>query len=94
MRITFKDRKGEAVLLTGLLEDLNRTGLCLSVSLPVSIGAAIEFECDGFAGTATVEYCNIGNYSYLVGVSFAEGLVWDEATWRPQHLLSFAEPSP
>ena len=92
VRIAFQDQRGETVVLTGLLEDVNRSGICISVSHPVGIDTEIEFECEGFDGAAAVKYCHLGNYGYLIGATFAEGLVWDESTWRPRHLLSLAEP--
>ena len=92
VRIEFRDQKGEAVNFAGLLEDVSRRGLCISLSLPVSVGAEIQFQCDGFAGRASVEYCNLGDYSYLVGAAFLDGLEWDESVWRPRHLLALAKP--
>lgn len=92
VRIEYRDQKGEIVNFAGLLEDVSRRGLCISLSLPVSVGTEISFQCEGFSGKAMVEYCNLGDYSYLVGATFLDGLEWDESTWRPRHLLALAEP--
>ncbi|MDA1313406.1 MAG: PilZ domain-containing protein [Acidobacteria bacterium] len=92
VRIEFRDQKGEIVNFAGLLEDVSRRGLCISLSLPVRVGAEIQFQCDGFAGKASVEYCNLGDYSYLVGATFLDGLEWNESAWRPRHLLALARP--
>lgn len=92
VRIEYCDQKGEIVNFAGLLEDVSRRGLCFSLSLPVSVGAEIRFQCDGFSGKASVEYCNLGNYSYLVGAAFLDGLEWDKSIWRPRHLLALAQP--
>jgi hypothetical protein len=91
-RIEYRDQQGEIVNVAGLLEDVSRRGLCLSLSLPVSVGAEIRFQCAGFSGKALVEYCNLGNYSYLVGAAFLDGLEWDKSIWRPRHLLALAQP--
>ncbi len=92
VRITYRDQHGETRDLAGLLEDVSRRGLCISLSLPVSAGVEIQFECDGFAGKASVEYGNLGDYSYLVGAAFLDGLEWDESIWRPRHLLALTAP--
>jgi len=92
VRVEYDDQRGRTVNLAGLLEDVGRDGLCISLSLPLRVGAEIRFACDGFFGRASVEYCNLGDYSYLVGAAFLDGLQWDETLWRPRHLLALGEP--
>ncbi len=87
VRVTFRDQTGEPVRQTGLLEDLSRDGLCVSLPYPLPVGAEIDFACDGFLGQARVEYCHIGLYSYLAGAKFSNGLVWNRSVWRPSHFL-------
>ena len=88
VEVFFRDQTGMGVTETGLLEDLSRTGLCVSLSVPVTVGEIVSFTCEGFEGSGEVRYCNLGEYGYLLGVRFGDGLEWDERQWKPRHLLS------
>ena len=88
VEVFFRDQTGLGVTETGLLEDLSRTGLCVSLAVPVTVGEIVSFTCEGFEGSGEVRYCNLGEYGYLLGVRFGDGLEWDERQWKPRHLLS------
>ena len=91
VEISFHDQRGNLVLEKGLLEDLSKDGFCISLSIPITVGLKMEFRCDGLVGIASVRYCNLGDYGYLVGAKFVDGYGWDKQRWRPKHLILLSE---
>lgn len=86
--VRFEDQTGRGVDVTGLIEDISPGGLCLSLSSPLTPGRSVRVSSDGLEAEAEVRYCQLGDYSYLVGLQFSNGAVWDRARWRPKHLLT------
>lgn len=91
VEVSFHDQAGKRVSETGLVEDVSSRGLCVSLSLPLPVGCSVEISSGSFSGKAEVRYCNLGDYSYLIGMEFAEGSEWDHRTWTPKHLLSLPD---
>ena len=87
IEIRFEDQTGRQVIETGLVEDVSPAGLCVSLNLPVTAGCLVEFAAEGFSGRARVRYCELGDYSYLLGMEFSDGFRWDRQKWQPKHLL-------
>jgi hypothetical protein len=87
VQVSFADQNGRMVSDTALLEDVSQQGLNISLNIPLPKGQDIQLEIDDFSGTARVRYCNIGEYSYLVGLEFADQYEWDAEKWAPRHLL-------
>lgn len=84
----FEDQTGRAVDISGLIEDISPGGMCLSLSSPLTPGRTVRVSTEGLETEAQVRYCQLGDYSYLVGLSFPEGDDWDRAQWRPRHLFT------
>ena len=87
VKVSFADQNGRTVSDTGLLEDVSRQGLNISLNIPLPEGQDIQLQIEGFSGKARVRYCNIGDYGYLVGLEFADEYEWDPKKWAPRHLL-------
>ena len=88
VKVSFADQNGRTVSDTGLLEDVSPQGLNISLSIPLPKGQEIQLRMEKFSGTARVRYCNLGEYSYLVGLEFADQHEWDPEKWAPCHLLT------
>ena len=88
VKVSFADQDGRTVSDTGLLEDVSRQGLNISLNIPLPEGHDIELQIEGFSGKARVRYCNIGDYGYLIGLEFADHHEWDPKKWAPRHLLT------
>jgi hypothetical protein len=89
--VRFQDQTGRWVQETALVEDVSQTGLCISLGLPITVRREVEIEAEGFRGKAQVRYCELGEYSYLLGLEFSDGFNWDRQKWRPKHLLTLPE---
>lgn len=89
--VRFQDQTGRWVQETALVEDVSASGLCISLGLPITVRREIEIEAEGFEGRARVRYCELGEYSYLLGLEFCEGFHWDRQKWQPKHLLALPE---
>ncbi len=88
VQVSFADQDGRTVSDTGLLEDVSRQGLNISLNIPLPEGQDIKLQSEGFSGKARVRYCNVGDYGYLVGLEFADRHEWDPKKWAPRHLLA------
>ena len=88
VKVSFADQDGRTVSDTGLLEDVGRQGLNISLNIPLPKGQDIKLQMEGFSGKARVRYCNIGDYGYLIGLEFADRYEWDPEKWAPRHLLT------
>jgi len=86
--VRFEDQTGRPVDLSGLIEDISPGGLCLSLSAPLTPGRTVRVSSEGLDARAEVRYCELGDYSYLVGLRFADGGGWDRSRWRPKHLFT------
>ncbi len=86
--VSFRDQQEAPVETTALLEDLSPQGACLSLNLPLTVGAWVQLSADGFSAEAEVRYCKLGEYGYLIGIEFAAGQEWCWERWQPGHLLS------
>ncbi len=89
--VRFQDQTGRWVQETALVEDVSQTGVCISLGLPITLRREVEIEAEGFMGKAQVRYCELGEYSYLLGLEFSKGFQWDRQRWRPKHLLTLPE---
>lgn len=89
-QVTWLDDHARRISILGVLEDVSREGLCVSLDLPVPAGRDVHVHTRGIEGDAKVQYCELGDYGYLVGLEFSEGCSWEREKWRPKHLL---EPS-
>ncbi len=87
VRISFNDQLGREIAETGLIEDVGRNGLRVSIGLPVSPGKEVRFSAPGFAGFARVRYCELSDSGYAWGLEFPIGFEWDSAVWNPRHLF-------
>ena len=88
VKVSFADQNGRTVSDTGLLEDVSRRGLNISLNIPLPEGQDIQLQIDGFSGKARVRYCDIGDYGYLIGLEFDDRYEWDPKKWAPRHLLA------
>jgi hypothetical protein len=77
VEVRFQDQQGRTVREKGLVEDVSAAGLCVSLSLPAPVGDTVEIITDGFQGRAEVRYCDLGEYSYLIGVEFCDAQEWN-----------------
>ncbi len=87
VRMMFCDQARRKIVETGLIEDVGRNGLRISIGLPISPGKEVEFETTGFAGFALVRYCEFVDGGYAWGLEFPIGFEWDGTGWNPEHLL-------
>lgn len=87
IQISLQDQRGHWVRETGLLEDVSLHGMCISLNIPITVGRLVHLHARGFRGEARVRSCELGDYSYLLGVEFSDGFEWDRKKWKPKHLL-------
>ena len=85
--ISFHDQTGRLVRQHALVEDVSSDGVCVSSSLPVSEGGRVTLHADGFVAEGEVRYCNLGDYSFLIGLYFDREHGPGRRGWRPDHLL-------
>lgn len=88
VEVTFDDQQGHSITTVALVEDLSENGLCVSSSLPISPGRLVRLRAEGMASNGVVRYCELGDYSYLVGVELKPG--W-RGEWTPRHELSLSQ---
>ena len=91
VQVAWFDQRGYRISNVGLIEDVSPEGLCLNLDLPVAVGATVHLHTKGLDGEAQVRYCELGDYGYLVGLEFLDGLSWDREKWQPKHLLGDLE---
>lgn len=84
VEVSFDDQQGNSVTTVALVEDLSDTGLCVSSSLPISPGRLVRVRAEGLRGSGIVRYCELGDYSYLLGLELKPG--WRNG-WTPRHEL-------
>lgn len=84
IEVSFDDNQGNAVSTVALVEDVSESGLCVSSSLPVSPGRWVRVRAEGLTGGGIVRYCELGDYSYLLGLELEAG--W-RGEWTPRHEL-------
>jgi hypothetical protein len=77
-------RRGRAV---GLLEDISPSGACLQMECELAAGSEVAWDSPGRRFTGRVRYCEFREIGYFVGVEFAAGCEWSEASYQPAHLL-------
>lgn len=87
VEIGFEEQQGSTVTSTGLLEDVSVEGLCISMSLPLSVGARVRVRADGFDGRAQVRRCEVREDDFLVALQLDPSSKWDPVAWKPAHLL-------
>ncbi len=85
--ISFQDQTGRLVRQKAIVEDVSPDGVCVSSSLPVSQGGRVTLHADGFSAEGEVRYCNLGDYSFLIGLRFAPEDGPGRSGWRPDHLI-------
>jgi hypothetical protein len=90
--IAFHDQTGRLVRQQALVEDVSANGVCISSSLPVSAGARVVLHADGFIAEGQVRYCQLGDYSFLIGLEFEPEHGPASSEWRPRHLLNAHKP--
>jgi hypothetical protein len=90
--IAFHDQTGRLIRQQALVEDVSDTGVCISSTLPVSVGARIVLHADGFIAEGEVRYCNLGDYAFLIGLQFQLEDGPGRKGWRPEHLLTPNSP--
>ena len=86
VQVAWLDEQQNRFSHIGVLEDVSLSGMAVSVDLPIPVGRTVYLHARGFEGEAQVRYCELGGYSYLVGMEFADGCGWDPKKWRPGHL--------
>jgi len=91
VELRFQDQTGRWLSETGLVEDVSASGLCVSLSLPVMVGHLVEINAEGFRGNARIRYCELCEYSYLLGLEFSDGFEWNRQKWQPKHLLTLPD---
>lgn len=84
VEVSFDDSQGNTVSTVALVEDVSEGGLCVSSSLPVAPGRFVRVNAEGLAGSGIVRYCELGDYSYLLGLELGPGWRGD---WTPGHEL-------
>lgn len=85
--IAFEDQQGRQVRQPALVEDVSADGVCLSSSLPLAEGRRVMLHADGFSSEGKVRYCQLGDYSFLIGLQFDPEMGPGRFGWRPDHLL-------
>jgi len=85
--IAFADQQGRQVRQQALVEDVSQEGVCVSSSLPLTEGWKVTLHADGFTAEANVRYCQLGDYSFLIGLQFEPETSPGRFGWRPDHLL-------
>ena len=88
VQVSFWNERGREISEIGILEDVSLGGVCISLNIPIPVGAGARIHTRDFDGQVAVRYCELGDYGYLVGVEFADGYRWDEEKWEPEHLLA------
>jgi PilZ domain len=85
--IRWKDKKGQAQTVTGLLEDISTSGACLQLEAPVPLDTQIEWSTPKQKFTGHVRYCVYREIGYFVGLEFDPKSRWSKKVYRPRHLL-------
>jgi hypothetical protein len=85
--VWWKDKKGRTQSVTGLLEDISRSGACFQLETPVPLGVEIEWRTPKQKFTGRVRYCVYREIGYFVGLEFDPKSRWSKKAYRPQHLL-------
>ena len=88
VEVTFDDQEGNSVTTMALVEDISEDGLCVSSSLPISPGRIVRLCAEGMKAGGVVRYCELGDYSYLLGLELEPGWRGD---WHPPHELSLTQ---
>jgi hypothetical protein len=86
--VTFDDQEGNSVTTMALVEDISEDGLGVSSSLPISPGRVVRVRAEGIRASGVARYCELGDYSYLLGLELEPGWRGD---WQPRHGLSLSE---
>jgi len=92
VQVAWLDQEGRRISYLGLIEDVSPGGLCLNLDLPVGVATTVHLHTKGLEGEARVCYCTPGDYGYLVGLEFLDGLSWAKEKWQPKHLLEEISP--
>ncbi len=87
VQLAWTGDRGEQVVEVGVLEDVSREGMCVSVDTPVPVHSTVRVHTRGLDGAAEVRYCDRNETGYQVGLEFLDGCTWDREKWRPRHLL-------
>jgi hypothetical protein len=87
VEVRWKDKAGRLRRSVANLEDISRCGACIQMEGSVPIDTAVVVGCDGGDLPGTVRYSMYRDWSYFLGIEFAEGAQWSRRRYRPQHML-------
>lgn len=87
VEVCWKDRSRWTRKVTGVLEDISRSGVCVQLDVQAPVGATLRVELGSTRLEGEVRYCYYSETGYFVGVKLAEGIRWSQELFRPKHLL-------
>lgn len=87
VEVRWKDKSGRLRRSVANLEDISRSGACLQMEGTVPLDTAVVVRCDGGEMPGTVRHSLYRDWSYFLGIEFAEGTQWSQRRYRPQHML-------
>jgi len=71
----------------GVLEDISRSGACVQLETPLTSGWLVRIKHPQWKVEGQVRYCLYRDQGYFIGLQLAEEFRWNEAEFKPQHLL-------
>ncbi len=87
VEVRWKEPAGRQVQAVALLEDISPCGACLQTECVLPVGSEIEWDSPARRFTGRVRYCEYREIGYFIGVEFAAGCEWSQASYKPAHLL-------
>ena len=70
--MAWQDNDGSSKTQPGLLENRSRSGVGITVTDPIPVGARVKFHGRGKERAGIVRYCRPGGLSFLVGIQLDE----------------------
>jgi len=87
VEVRWRDKSNRLRRTVANLEDISRSGACVQTEGVVTVGTSVVLHCEGNDMPGTVKYCAYRDWSYFLGIEFAEGTQWSRRRFRPQHML-------
>ncbi len=89
--VQWTEATGRLREVSGLLEDISPSGVCLQMEAPMLIDTPVQVRHAEASFSGLVRYCVFREIGYFVGVQFSEDSQWSPENFQPQHLLDLRD---